>query len=604
MLIKEWFGFSGKGLMILSLFLISITLSCCIKKPQKNPDKEYKKKQLTILMDSIDNEDVFRIPHLLLNQTIKALSLTTVLKDSVSMCQLTIIKANCFYVLQYPDSTITALQQAIKIAKMLQNDTLLAKANNSLGAFHTNLGDYPKATNAYTKAMHLMEKAGNKKGIASIKNNLGIIYKEIGEFEKSIKYYKEALYIADSLNDKEKIARLYLNLTSVYSSLVDSVNTLKYFDKSYSIFQKLGDTLHMIKLLINKSTLYIAMNKDDSAKYSLNLVIEYSKKIDNNMLYCVALYNMGVLYFKNIKDYTKAKKYLEECLKTVQKLPDVVSIMNAMGILAEIEKMSGNYKKSDSFFRKYIALKDSILGGHVKKEVMAIEMENNLEKQEYETRFLKQKIEIQFKQKTILIISFVSFLLLVIMTFFIVRTSYINLKKSNALKELEKQRMEEQLEKDRKISELEKLRFDAELEVKNKELVGYSLKIVTKNDLLDQISRQANKYYDNQVLNKEYFNELSKIINDNLSLDKEWNEFKTLFEKVHQGFFDLLKQKCPGLTEHELRFCAYIKISLRPKEIARVLNISADSVKTFKSRLKKKIGIDSEVSIDDYIRNI
>jgi DNA-binding CsgD family transcriptional regulator len=291
-------------------------------------------------------------------------------------------------------------------------------------------------------------------------------------------------------------------------------------------------------------------------------------------------------------------------LETVQKLPDVVSLMNAMGVLAEIERISGNYEQSDNLFRKYIALRDSTLGGQVKREVMSIEMKNNLEKQEYETLLLKQKVELQVKQKTILLISFVFVLLFVLMGFLIIRTSYIALKKSNAMKELEKQRMEEQIEKDRKISELEKMKFDMELKSKNKELVGYSLKIVTKNDLLNQISKQANKYYDNQALNKDYFNELSKIISDNLSLDKEWNEFKTLFEKVHLGFFDLLKQNCPTLTEHELRFCAYIKISLRPKEIARVLNISPDSVKTFKSRLKKKIGIGSEVSIDDYIRDI
>jgi FixJ family two-component response regulator len=122
--------------------------------------------------------------------------------------------------------------------------------------------------------------------------------------------------------------------------------------------------------------------------------------------------------------------------------------------------------------------------------------------------------------------------------------------------------------------------------------------------LLNDISKLADKYYNDNDLNSPFYNDLTKIIEDNLNIDKEWNQFKVLFEKVHHGFFNRLKQDFPNLTEHDLRFCAYIKIKLRPKEIARILNIGSNSIKTFRNRLKKKLALDLDASLDDFLRNI
>ena len=58
------------------------------------------------------------------------------------------------------------------------------------------------------------------------------------------------------------------------------------------------------------------------------------------------------------------------------------------------------------------------------------------------------------------------------------------------------------------------------------------------------------------------------------------------------------------MTENELRLCAYIKIGMRAKEIAQLLSVSPDSVKMSRYRLKKKLDIAGETSIDDFLRNL
>lgn len=52
-----------------------------------------------------------------------------------------------------------------------------------------------------------------------------------------------------------------------------------------------------------------------------------------------------------------------------------------------------------------------------------------------------------------------------------------------------------------------------------------------------------------------------------------------------------LRLKYPGLTTYEIRLCTYLKANLSTKEIATVLNITPDSVKKAKHRLRKKLSL-------------
>ncbi|WP_141719636.1 helix-turn-helix transcriptional regulator [Roseivirga misakiensis] len=50
-----------------------------------------------------------------------------------------------------------------------------------------------------------------------------------------------------------------------------------------------------------------------------------------------------------------------------------------------------------------------------------------------------------------------------------------------------------------------------------------------------------------------------------------------------------IKQRYPNLTAYDLRLCTYLKTNLSTKEIATILNITPDSVKKAKHRLRKKL---------------
>ena len=60
----------------------------------------------------------------------------------------------------------------------------------------------------------------------------------------------------------------------------------------------------------------------------------------------------------------------------------------------------------------------------------------------------------------------------------------------------------------------------------------------------------------------------------------------------HADFRKKMSAAFVGLTEYDLRLCVMLKDGLSTKEIATLLNITPDSVKKAKHRLRKKLNMD------------
>ncbi|MEA3446274.1 MAG: LuxR C-terminal-related transcriptional regulator, partial [Bacteroidota bacterium] len=94
------------------------------------------------------------------------------------------------------------------------------------------------------------------------------------------------------------------------------------------------------------------------------------------------------------------------------------------------------------------------------------------------------------------------------------------------------------------------------------------------------------------------------VIKDNIDSDNDWQQFKLHFEEVHIGFFDNLKTNYPGLTQNELKLCAYLRINLSSKEIAQMLHNTSDTINKSRYRLRKKLNLSNEDDLIEFIRNV
>ncbi len=75
-------------------------------------------------------------------------------------------------------------------------------------------------------------------------------------------------------------------------------------------------------------------------------------------------------------------------------------------------------------------------------------------------------------------------------------------------------------------------------------------------------------------------------------------------ETTNSLFQRKLKDRHPALTPYDLRLCTYLKSNLSTKEIAILLNITPDSVKKAKHRLRKKLRMEADRSFSDMVLSL
>jgi DNA-binding CsgD family transcriptional regulator len=91
------------------------------------------------------------------------------------------------------------------------------------------------------------------------------------------------------------------------------------------------------------------------------------------------------------------------------------------------------------------------------------------------------------------------------------------------------------------------------------------------------------------------------ITNGWFSPTKCWEKFAVHFDEINNNFLKNLKSHFPKLTNTDLKVCAYLQLNLASKEIAQLMNITVRGVEISRYRLRKKLGLNTEQSIAEFL---
>jgi len=146
---------------------------------------------------------------------------------------------------------------------------------------------------------------------------------------------------------------------------------------------------------------------------------------------------------------------------------------------------------------------------------------------------------------------------------------------------------------------------EVEMDALNREIASHSMYKSQKNRLLSEIRdeiEEANKKAGAPV--KRILGRLNRKIEVNLSEQEDMLAFKIQFEKIHPNFFKRLTDDFPKLTDHDLKYCAYIRLNMSTQDMSNLLYIEKKSVEMSKYRIKKKLGLTKDLRLSEYLRNI
>lgn len=162
-----------------------------------------------------------------------------------------------------------------------------------------------------------------------------------------------------------------------------------------------------------------------------------------------------------------------------------------------------------------------------------------------------------------------------------------------------------ELSEEKEMENRAKWRIKSKLDDKEREVISFLLQLSQKNELLSLVQKQLEKIIsgNSQQVQQQIISLLQTIKSTTVS-PIDWDMVVQQIENLHPGFFDKLELKHPNLTQKEKKLCAYLRLGLSSKEIAGLQNINTKSIEVSRGRLRKKLKLNRENRLNEYIERI
>ena len=155
-------------------------------------------------------------------------------------------------------------------------------------------------------------------------------------------------------------------------------------------------------------------------------------------------------------------------------------------------------------------------------------------------------------------------------------------------------------ENEKEIVRLKNEQLKQRVRMKSSELAASTMSLLRKNEVLNEVKKQLEQ----KVKDPTIKTPITKIIDESLNRNDDWELFKEAFNNADKEFLGKLNKFHTNLTQNDIRLCAYLRLNLSSKEIAPLLNISTKSVEVKRYRLRKKLGLEHDKNLVDYILNL
>ncbi|WP_345191357.1 hypothetical protein [Algibacter agarivorans] len=443
-------------------------------------------------------------------------------------------------------------------------------------------GRFNNAFDLLWDVMPMANKISNKKPLLEIHQMLGILY-GVYDIEKEALYHlKEGLKIAKKyvkLDEKyrERLTACYFDVAIQNVAMQDYDSALQYLDTCYKS-DKSGSRLYFVDAVYGQ--VYVELKEYDKAKKYLEGVLAYLEKQGNGFQVSVSYY-MGELK-SAINETDSAFVFYNKSLNAIDSLQTQTKLKPL--VLEKIAMLYGKENKhrfAFDYMQKSKKWSDSLFNTQSQQNKSLFEIKNRYkddlkkkeEQIETQTKLLKLNNKAKFRLRLLIIV-----IILLTSIAFITYRLKVKMKKLAFKKKLND-------DKNKTI-----------LNIKNKELTANALQIIEKEQFVKELLEELkDKLPDShKTLHNKYKQSNKKI----------WEDFHLRFTQINKSFYDQLLKQYPELTPTDLKHCALVKLNFDSKEMSHLLGISVNSVHMARSRIRKKMNLKREDNLSNFLNKI
>lgn len=503
--------------------------------------------------------------------------------------------------------SLELLTEARALAEKNNWHEQLFLANNNIGNTYYSMLDYGEAINYYLEAYNIALKELEPVNEMVVLNNIAILYSKENNQTRAREYFKKAYDIAKQNNDRVKIGMYALNLGNLSNEINQPKEARKYILEALPYLKGQTYLLLQAETTLAENELLLGFPKKAREK-AQNILLNGGDTTYNDTAISLLLIIARSYLAEN--NFPEAITYAN---KVLAKNVNLETKFSAFRLLSDI------YAKSNRL-ETALAYKDSLLATQQKLNEIknGRQFENNrvkFEIQNYKNEIAvkEEKLEAERKLFYYIIAVIIAVVTIVILSLRNISARHKQKKliaernqQAIAL-ELEKEKtenllLEKQLIEKEANSLLEQERLKNEIEARNQKLSARALYHSGRNQLIEDVIADLSQLP--AISSDKQLAGHIKALKNHLSNDDEWDTFITHFEEVNHGLINKLKSLHPSLTANDIRFISYVYMNLSSKEIAALLNITAEACRKRKERIAAKMELPESISLYDYLSTL
>lgn len=498
-----------------------------------------------------------------------------------------------------PAEAIKWHTKSLKLKQEIGDKVGAASQYGKIGHLYVGLGKIPEALNNYLHALKIGEENGDKKQISVSYSDIGNVYSIQGNYPVALSYYLNELKIAIQIRDKLEIATADENMGRISYKQGNDTGAIRYMLAALKSNEELYSLEGIAGIHYYLGLVYLAMGNYSGALTYADSSLKDCQNLGSQIGIALIYIEIGSIYEKQgrLQDaLNSVTKGLSLALENGDKNGITDAYLKLAGINAEIH----NYKTAYDYGVLYRETYDSIHNSENDNKTTQLVASYEFEKREDSISAEQEKTNIirtaESNRKSIITISSVVIsILTLLMAILLLNRLQIKRKKDKII-----------FEKESDLFLLERQRMEDELAKANITLDEYVTIMVGKNELLEKFkvdvenlkNLKAKEIDENRIERLELLNKTTILT------EADWNKFKELFEQVYKGFFIRLKEKQPELTQAEIRLVCLTKLKLDTKQMGGILGVSFDTIKKSRHRLRKKLSLSEEVTLDNIADSI
>jgi tetratricopeptide (TPR) repeat protein len=500
----------------------------------------------------------------------------------------------------YPDSAFQLIQQTLQLSARIEYARGQAEGHHLMGLIFYHQGFYSEALNHFQRAETLFQLEHSEKDMARNYNQLGLVYYMLRQPDVAFARHNEALKLYNKLQDISGIAYTYGCLGHYYEKKTDYKQALRYQDQALVYYKQMDDRNGMATILENIGSIHEDLEQYDSAEQYFRRSLSLNRETGDSILMITNLNNLGDVSRKRAH-YPQALALSTQALQLALRLKDHYQTTSAYKDLSKAYSLSGDFKAAYNNLEKGRTLYEEIYGDETRRQAALLQTFFELERKTTAIQTLEKDQRIQ---SIITVALAIGLLLLTLLAIAIISRQRLKIRQDTeviAYNESRQKLMQAELEN----AHLHEQQLQRELENKSKSLTAHTLHIISKNKMMEDIRTGLQSVVpDDPKEQRKKITGLIRLIDHNFVQDKDWDDFRHIFEQVHQHFFDRLQQTAQGLTSSDIRLAALIRLNLPSRDIATILGISPDSLRISRYRLRKKLKLEQGDSLTQYILQI